>query len=257
MKNHGYNSTWILGIFLLLIQGCSKTGPDGLGGPWVKGTLEGSVSVTDEFGNPLEEKSGFTIKFESVDLTATTDESGYFRVDELPTGTYNISCSKQGFVTTRIIGYGFIGGGDVDMGLIWMTPPSTTQVSDIHLEPGEYSDITFSGTISPVPTDEERRHIRLFFHKTSDVSSENYIYTEYITPYVEEEANGSFSMQLFPHRISEDLFYDDTDIYYVKAYGVSYPDWGYPDLETGLRIYPSLNKGGSSSVAVLEMYDFQ
>jgi len=257
MKNHGYIGPLILSMFLLLSQSCSKTGPDGLGGPWVKGALEGYVGATDEFGKPMEENSGFNIKFESVDLKATTDESGYFRVDDLPTGTYNIICSKQGFVTARIIGYGFIGGGDVNMGSIWMMPPSTTQVSDIYLEPGEYSDITFSGTISPVPTDEERRHIRLFFHKTSDVSSENYLYTDIVTPYVEEEENGSFSMQLFPYHISEDFYNDNIDTYYVKAYGISYRDWGYPDLETGLRIYPSLNKGGSSSVAVLEMYDFQ
>ncbi len=125
------NTFFLLAALLLTcLHGCETEGPAGIDGPWVKGTLEGSIGVYDEHEIPMEDKSGFRVEVASTGLYAETDYDGYYRIDNLPTGTYNISCKKAGFATDWIIGYGFIGGGTTTLSISWfrMVPPSTTTI---------------------------------------------------------------------------------------------------------------------------------
>ncbi len=116
-------------------------------------------------------------------------------------------------------------------------------------------NIIVRGKISPVPQEGEYRSFRLFFHDTEAVAHDTYMYRLYPgytnISWREVDANGYFSINFTPFDISYDFPYDHIDTYYARAYGCNYWDGGYPDLATGLYIYPSLNKEGSSNVATL------
>ena len=254
MKTNRHTSFFILMLGLLWMQGCEVEGPAGIDGPWVTGTLQGTIDVTNEFGRDMEDKSGFTVKVENTSLSATTDQDGYWRIDSLHTGTYDISCSKQGFVTNRIVAYSFIGGGTTTLGSYYsrMFPASTTGIEDLTLQIQEQDMITIRARIYPVPNQEQPRMISLFLYHTTDVSHDHYLYTDYFTPYYRDvDENGYFTYDLDTWYLLQDIYVDNISNYYVKAYGISRYDYGYPDINTGLYVYPSLNLEGASNVAPL------
>lgn len=241
-----------LALLALFSRGCEQEGPPGIGGPWVKGTLDGTIGVYDELGRTLDDRDGFIVKVQSTGLYSSTDSEGYFRIDSLPTGTYNIICRKNGFVDDLVIGYQFIGGGIQTLNSIDMVPPSTTQVIDIQLETGGTDWFWVYGEISPFPVEQEVRSIRLFFSDAENVRYDNYLYTTRIL--INQRMYGDenfFTVEIPYYFISEDFFYDNIHTYYVKAYGISLNDWGYPDLQSGLMIYPSMNIDEGSGVVVL------
>ena len=254
MKTNRHTGFFILLLGLLWMHGCEVEGPAGIDGPWVTGTLQGTIDVTDEFGRDIEDKSGFTVKVENTSLSATTDQDGYWRIDSLQTGTYDISCSKQGFVTSRVVAYSFIGGGTATLGTNYprIFPVSTTEIGNLTLEMQEQDVITVRARIYPLPNQEQPRMIRLFLYHTSEVSHDRYLYTDYLAPYYRDvDANGFFTYDIPTWYFSRDFDVDNISTYYGKAYGMSWYDFGYPDIHTGLYVYPSLNLDGASGVAIL------
>jgi hypothetical protein len=256
MKTNRYYNVAILMLGLVWMQACEVEGPAGIDGPWVTGTLEGTIIVTDEFGVGIEDKSGFTVKVENTFLSAVTDQDGYWRIDSLHTGTYNITCSKQGFVTSRYIAYSYIGGGTANLNsFFWMSLPSTTEIEDLTLEMQEQDVITIHARIYPLPSREQTRMVRLFLYHTTEVSYDQYLYTGYFVPYYRDiDENGYFTLDISALYLSQDFNLDKINTYYGKAYGISCNDMGYPDINTGLSIYPSLNLEGASNVATLSVF---
>ncbi len=254
MNSNRHIALCFLGLLAMFTRGCEKEGPPGMGGPWVKGTLEGTIGVYDEFGIPLDERSDFTVTVQSAGLHASTDSEGYFRIDSLPTGTYDIICKKEGFVDGIVVGYQFIGGGTQTYDYISMVPPSTTDVVDLQLGMVDENTIWIAGSIFPLPGEDEPRSIMLFFSDNDNVRYNRYLYATQIDldlRMFEDFESFSVEIPLWYISYSGDYDYDNIDTYYVRAYGVSYHDSGFTDLETGLRIYPSMNIEGGSGVEVL------
>lgn len=106
----------LLGILFLYFISCSKvnvTGPQGTTGPpgdtvnASKGDVQGYVALYDVYGNPLSVDSGATV---SIDHSSPAQQTvsgldGSFTFTSLPSGNYNLTVSKSGFGTMRLIGF--------------------------------------------------------------------------------------------------------------------------------------------------------
>ena len=94
-----------------------------------------------------------------------------------------------------------------------------------------------------------------FVHESSGVSYSNYLYRiPWVVSSRSIDVAGYFSVSVddLQWYAIEDFRFLFNHTYYIKAYGVNYRDGGYPDIETGIRIYPSMNMEGGSNVAMFE-----
>jgi hypothetical protein len=112
----------VLTLFIIILFSCTKTmvqgpaGPPGTNGAngdsTISSTIYGRVALFDSLGNALTDNSGATILFENtnpqVSLTSATD--GSFTSPVISSGIYNISFSKPGFGTMRLIHFKNTGG---------------------------------------------------------------------------------------------------------------------------------------------------
>src|SRR5262245_59196341 len=91
--------------------------------PAVGQVLKGSISgtVTDPQGAVV---SGATVKATNVETgsvySTTSDSSGLFRINLIPTGTYNVNIAAQGFKTAEVKGKVVGAGEDVGLGSLHM-----------------------------------------------------------------------------------------------------------------------------------------
>jgi hypothetical protein len=229
-----------------LMQGCSKgdTGPAGPAGPSLTGKLIGYVSLVDEFGAGLTDRSGVAVQAGST--SATTDSAGRYELMNLSTGTYNIIFSRNGFGTVQQQGVQFLGGSNPAFNdAVEMSQLSSTMVTGISISitgTGIDAQVRVSGTIDPAPSADFRRGVRLYAGRNASVSPTNYIYSSYF-----ESLVTPFSRILFYSSPQEAGFPSGSTLY-VAAYGESVSDYGWFDISTGLMIYPALN-GNKSNVA--------
>src|SRR5215471_3983701 len=91
--------------------------------PGVGQVLKGSISgtVTDPQGAVV---SGAQVKATNIEtgavFTTTSDSSGLFRFNLIPTGTYNVSIAAQGFKTAEVKGKVVDAGQDIGLGSVHM-----------------------------------------------------------------------------------------------------------------------------------------
>jgi hypothetical protein len=94
--------------------GCSDSNGtnDGSGGnSSLTGDLTGKVTLTDYRGQPMADKSGVLVQVDGTSYTALTDTNGVWMIHDLPSKTYSLTFSKEGFFTWRDRSFSFLGGG--------------------------------------------------------------------------------------------------------------------------------------------------
>ncbi len=82
-------------------------------GSKLTGDLVGSVTLTDHRGRNIIDKSGVLVQCEGSSYSTLTDANGNWTLHDLPTRTYSISFSNDGFYTWKNPSYSFTGGGIV------------------------------------------------------------------------------------------------------------------------------------------------
>jgi hypothetical protein len=173
----------ILVLFHVLLNSCSKEGPEGPAGQQgtpgtpLTGSLIGFIYTYDEFGVNLDnEKTG--VKVTVLDLTpevsALTNNLGRYQIDNLKTGTYDISFSKTGFATYTSKSLVFV-GGIAPRSLNASVYQNTATVLSNFTLAAEASGYRITGTLTPAGTIDKPRSIRLFYGNTNQVSTTNYI----------------------------------------------------------------------------------
>jgi hypothetical protein len=106
----------------------------------LKGRLHGKALLYD-FGGYAPNHSGITVHFDSTPYSTVTGDSGRWTMDSLPTGTYDMVFSKEGYGTYWLFGVQFVGGGDVYM-------PTLQQVALPLIPMTTFSDIKASRVVS-------------------------------------------------------------------------------------------------------------
>lgn len=82
----------------LLAQAC---GGDNVNAP-SPATLSGTVVLQDAWGNPFDDLSGVDVAVSGASAHATTDRSGAWHIDGVPSGFHDVSFSKATFATMHI-----------------------------------------------------------------------------------------------------------------------------------------------------------
>lgn len=254
-----------IGVVLVLLLACNKNSnqhsivvPDVIQAEKRRGNITGSIQVFDLEGKLVQDASGVTVSIEQSSVSTKTQANGRWTLDSIPFGTYDISISKPGFGTAKILGvyhaatnHGttLIGKSRIinQISNIEVTAISTKKVSEVIptlpsliasnlAEDGIIFDPVFNTT---TPGD---KPIRLFFSNTADVSTTNYVATlkQKFSGKPNESENFNFGVSWF---VSNGFQPGQT--IYVKAFGDGFGDDDYDDPISGIAVFPSLAAKGS------------
>jgi hypothetical protein len=107
------NLTILSFAFLAFVFGCKSSTPTT---PLQTGDLTGTVGLYDSHGKEVTDRTGVTIQAEGTTFSGVSDAAGNWVIHDLPTQTYSISFSKNGYGTVKNTSFSYIGGGTVSYG---------------------------------------------------------------------------------------------------------------------------------------------
>ncbi len=83
--------------------------------PGETANIHGRVELVQGYSPLAPPFSGVTVALEGTGYSAVTDDSGYFILHNVPTGTYNVRFSKPGYGDVRWMSTTVTGGGNTDV----------------------------------------------------------------------------------------------------------------------------------------------
>jgi len=218
----------------------------------LSGTLSGRIELVAPNGNQTPGK-GATVSLEGTSMTTTADGNGAWSFANLHGGTYTIDYSLAGYGASKTEGAGFVGGGNRDLGFIYLDQaPSFGLGSIASYFPAKSGDsssvyLVFSTTDSTVSGGNK---IFLFFGNDSTVSwhPANYLSVSIQSG---EFHHGLDSLRLLPATLAT-AGYAPGNAFYLRAYigNAGTLESGYTDLATGRFLYTDLD---TTTVAALKL----
>lgn len=167
-----------LTILLFLFSGCRKTEVEHLD---LKGTIKGQIFTLDEFANTISDNANCHVVLDggTTSYSTVTDTSGSYVITDIPTGTYIIIISKEGYSTIRTEDIKIVGGENPIWYNTTIIENSKTTIENFSLE--NVNDTIFMNGIihhDYIIGQFINQHPRIlyFVSDKKDVSSSNYIY---------------------------------------------------------------------------------
>ncbi len=248
-------------ILLLFIAACGKNStqnsmvvPNLIQAENKRANIIGQVLLYDEEGNSMQDNSGVNISIDNSTISTTTKADGRWQLDSIPFGTYDISYSKEGFGTGKIMGI-YHAATNHATTLIGksesMAVNSSIQITNLIVTPFKpgFEQLGVSGFhIDPVFTNTsgKDKYVRLFFSDNNSVSATTFLAETKV------RSNGA-PMQQNNYNLTtswfESLGFKKGQTIYVKAYGDSFLADEYTDPLTNTTIFPSLSTKPSSTVS--------
>lgn len=144
-------------------------------------TVTGSLaSATDEFGTQLSDKSGFEVSLIGSNplIKSTTNPTGSFSLNGVPSGTYNLLFSKPGFIPYTLSSQSFVAGGLSTIsvngpeiyGLSSTLPQNISATTGTYSYNTDYNIIKVSGSISPAGTPSVPRFLAFYYSTTPGIN---------------------------------------------------------------------------------------
>lgn len=210
-------------------------------------TLAGEVFTTDEFGYTTTGRDGIKISLEGLSsVEGSTDEKGKYSLENLKTGTYNISFRKEGFGTQVIQGLPLL-GGDVPFYLnAGLIRTSTTQLSNLSVAINN-KQFVFTGKVNhsyPYDTDFNGPRAIFFLSKESSVSGNGYEFS--FSRILNYASGATFNVT---SAIDYNMFPSGSTVHII-GYGVASYDAGYLDIASHCVKYPTLNTQPSNLTSI-------
>ena len=257
-------------FLFILIAACSKNSshhsiavPDLIQAEKTRGNISGRILLYDGENIAATDNSGITVSIDNNTVTTQTGADGRWTLDSIPKGTYDISYSKPGYGTGKIMGI-FHAATNHATTLIArsesMNIISSIDVSNIKtasfssaswlvnaINLGLIRNGLFIEPIFNNPTS-KNKPIRLFFSDKNDVSSGNYSVTEKIFTSGKDEVEETL---IFDLKWFESKGFKLGIPIYIKACGDGYKDDTYENANNGLPVYPSLASKGSPTINVV------
>jgi len=243
-KIHVRSNILVLLLFtFVLFTGCENNDVVGV---VTRANIIGSVNLYDEGTNPLP-KNGMTVTVvgSSPLISTVTDANGSFVLPDMPFGTYTLSFEKAGFGTYKMTGVAHKNTGSSTV--VAPSPSlgqlSTTTISGLTCTSG-LSNVKLTVTITPVPTNQVARYIRVFYSKNAGVSFYNY--TNYSEVY--KHMSNPADLELGIKALME-MGFSSGDIVYARVYGDSFWSNDYDNVVSGKREFPNLNSTTLTTVS--------
>lgn len=231
--------SWLL--VLILVFGCTEENQQ----TSLSGTLVGEISCFDRNTNKLGDQSGVSISIEGGPETIllTTGVSGEFET-LLQTGTYDITLTKDGFGTHKLVGFSFV-GGEAPVAI----SNALYELPDVVVEKIEVKDISNDFQVFmevkvfvDLPANSATSGIYRYYLGSSGISVSNYIETGIVSANVN---GGTFT---FTREVKPSVFPIGSDVFLMVA-PCTEADQRYIDIETGNLIFSSVNSSVSKIVS--------
>jgi hypothetical protein len=251
-------SIFIAAIFLI---SCGKnsdhhtiTVPDVIQANLTRANITGSIFLYDEDGTKLSDNGYVTVSIDNSTVSTTTDASGKFQLDSIPAGTYDISYSRDGFGTGKIMGLYHAATNHATTVISKnesMAMNSNLSINNVVIQAFDpaLQQLGVSGFhIVPVfdnPSGKEK-WVHLFFLDNKSVSSSKYQAETKIK--VSGAANQMNNFNLTSGWF-ESLGFGKGQTIFVKAYGDNFLADEYIDPITNQTIFPSLSTNSSPVVS--------
>lgn len=246
---------------IVLYIGCSKdssnnsiTVPNLILAQQNRANIQGMIVLYNEDGNRLTDMSGVKVSIDNSTVSTKTAMDGKWKLDSIPYGTYDISYSKDGYGTGKIMGLYHAATNHATTVIAKsesMAANSTISIDNLTITPfsGTIQSIGISGVhIDPVfsnPSGKDK-YVRLFFSDNASVSSNNYLAE------VKIKTNGS-SSQMNDYNLTTSFFesmgFKKGQTIYVKGYGDSFLSDQYTNPLTNTVVFPSLSEKASNTVS--------
>jgi hypothetical protein len=248
-------------ILAVLLLGCGKNSdhhaiivPDLIQGNNTRGNIVGQILLYDEDGKAIADKSGVVVSIDNSTVSTQTGIDGKFQLDSIPAGTYDISYSKEGFGTGKILGL-YHAAANHATTLIKnsesMAVNSTLAINNIVIQPFDPSLQQFGVSgLHIVPVFENHsgteKWVHLFFSDNNNVSAANYKadYKIKVSGTANQFDNYNMTTKWF-----ESLGFTKGQTVYVKAYGDCFLSDAYTDPLSNQVIFPSLSNKPSNVVS--------
>ncbi len=232
-----------LGLFImvLLFSGCEKSEVIPLA---LKGTLKGEIFTLDEFGYQNSDNGNVSLRLEGSEpiLSVTTDSVGKFEIKNIPTGTYNLIISKEGYGENQIQGLQIVGGNEPLYFNRSIVEKSNTTVESLSLE-NKFDEIYLKGIVNHNYIDDgwgfRTVTIRYFIHSLDIPSDTNYLRTGIFS----FSGESGTSMEI-PIYLDKSEFPSGSNVS-VIAYGCYTYESGYYDILSGEYRYTTLGTGSN------------
>lgn len=225
----------------------------------------GSVNVYNEFGDAVG-GSGVTVYAELIDSTDTvdkiirvtpfttvTDDRGSYQFKDVPSGSYYLTYSREGYSSNRIFGFKHnVAMGDTLNDIVLARPPhASIELSDVSMGPGNrVVYITKKTKLHASYNGEYGAVTRFFFGKTRNVCDTLFEH-EWIS-------GGSYGNNGTDHKVvvqksTDKLFqsgFKEQDSVYLCAYADNVMSYSYKRND-GKMVFPNLS--GKSSVVAFKL----
>jgi len=233
----------------LLYHGCSKE--EYL--PGLAGNMVGFVYTFDEFGTLLDDRSQVKVTAIGLDqnYSASSNSSGRFVLEDVPTGTYELHLKKEGFGTMKQFGVKHLGGkptillntsNEEQAYFLYKMPASI--IEDLHIV-NDSMTCAFRFAIIPNPT--STFHLKVYFSSEDNFIRQDAEYIENARIwYTDGKYWSRFHFERTPFDPGETVYYKACR-YTLQVYVPPlYQNWNvsgvstYFDYELNETIYPNL-----------------
>ncbi len=225
-------------IFLLLMAGlltlfCQCTKVVSFEGA---GVLSGRIVTHDEFGIENYDAAGVSVKLDSTELTAITDDQGYFIIENVPAGSYDLVAAKAGYGTRKLYSLDIFSGTDTTyINKFDLYQPSSIEIKNFRIEQ-EGSYVHGRGTIiHKFPNLPEKDVyfgpiIVVCYGDNSDVSYKKCMRWMFFD--VNQPSDTEFDISNFFRIVGGSGMRRYFVAYGISTYNVPFYDWNF-DSETG------------------------
>jgi hypothetical protein len=167
-------SVFISFVLLLTLVACGEKDA-----PVLEGDIHGRVSLVDEYGYPITDKSGVKVRLtgEDTELETTTDSYGHYIFQNMPFGIYQINLTRENYVEKDWnVSFGHAGGeAPAAISQVMNKVPEFHYGIDSMRYDGYYFYI-YLHIIDPTKafSDDVTCYVHCFFSQSPDVSCENF-----------------------------------------------------------------------------------
>jgi Carboxypeptidase regulatory-like domain len=233
-------------IISVVLSACQ--GKEGPVGPSLTGDVVGTVKVIDTAGNNAN-LNGVLIQLEGTQYSAYSDSTGLWRLVGVKTGTYVLSCSRQGFSTAKNTSFQVVGGpqpADASYFYLYQIPSTYVKL----LDPPQLNQhvLTLTGRLSSIPGPNYSHAIFVFVGIDSSATS---LPIKYLTAASQYFAPAdTFNIQLNFDYFGTVGLKRGSKLYFV-AYTSANTYAGYWDVATQKFVYSGLCSTPSNIVSLI------
>jgi len=257
---------------LLFITACGKnsphnsvTVPDLILAANNRGNITGTVLLYNNEGTVNADNSGITVSIDNNNVSTKTGADGKWTLDSIPSGTYDITYSKDGYGSVKSMGVNHAATNHATTFL--SISKILNQISDIGITAIQISNfdantnmasLIQSGVapngvhIEPIfaNSSSSLKPVRLFFSDNANVTAANYLTAEKerFSGKGNEMNNYNYTIAWFVSR-----GFKPGQTIYLKAYGDGFANDEYDDPIKGITVFPSLSAKSAGISFVLPL----